>query len=289
MNVAEIITDRFIKALESGVIPWETPWKTCRPLNFTSKHEYSGINVWTLSLAGFSAPRWATFNQIKKAGGTIIKGSKPMPVIFYKIYTPAATALDPEPEERAILRYTQAYNYEQTEGIELDPLPDSRVVFGDSVVDRFIEGSQVQIESGPIAGYSSRRDVIVMPGAERFISQNAYYSTVFHEMVHSTGHKDRLDRFKDLESFGSGTYSMEEMVAEIGSSLLRAGFGIESRDAFDQSASYVSGWLSRLRDDPHLILTAARRAEDAVKYLNNMEEEDDVRGDLRARVREGHT
>jgi antirestriction protein ArdC len=103
-----------------------------------------------------------------------------------------------------------------------------------------------------------------------FVRAEEYYSTLFHELTHSTGHATRLNRptLTDLCPFGSTNYSREELVAEMGAAYLCSLTGIVNA-TIDNSAAYIQGWLRRLRSDPKVLVQAAAQAQKAVDYLTN--------------------
>lgn len=109
-----------------------------------------------------------------------------------------------------------------------------------------------------------------MPDPQHFCSREAYYSTLFHELTHSTGHEDRLKRstLMDLCKFGDTNYSKEELVAEMGATFLCAICGIEN-STIDNSAAYLRGWLAALRHDKKLLITAAAQAQRAADFISN--------------------
>ena len=119
------------------------------------------------------------------------------------------------------------------------------------------------------AYYSPSRDTVVVPMKEQYQHINEYYSTTFHELVHSTGHKNRLNRLETtaVASFGSETYSKEELVAEIGSATILSALEIETKRTFTNSIAYIQNWLNVLKNDNHFIISASSQAEKAVDYI----------------------
>lgn len=117
--------------------------------------------------------------------------------------------------------------------------------------------------------YGSSDDSVVVPLKEQYNLINEYYSTTFHELTHSTGHKNRLNRLQTgaVAAFGSETYSKEELVAEIGSATLMNVTGIETPKTFKNSAAYIQSWLKVLRNDNKFIISASSKAEKAVNYI----------------------
>lgn len=114
-------------------------------------------------------------------------------------------------------------------------------------------------------------DLIHLPLFEQFTVANEYYSTSFHESVHSTMKESRCNRAEDrkgkLVAFGSNEYSKEELVAEIGSANIMNILGIETSKSFRNSNAYIQGWLSKLRNDVKFIVSASSKAEKAVTFI----------------------
>ena len=117
------------------------------------------------------------------------------------------------------------------------------------------------------AFYQPATDTIVVPEMNQFTEKAEYYSTVFHESVHSTGHSSRLNRISDVARFGSESYSKEELVAELGASYLVNAVGLETLSSFGNSAAYIKGWMAALKDDKRFIVSAAGKAEKAVRLI----------------------
>jgi len=107
-----------------------------------------------------------------------------------------------------------------------------------------------------------------MPSRTAFESQAEYYSTLFHELTHSTGHAKRLARegFDTPQKFGSESYSREELIAEMGSAMLCGVAGIE-QNTLANSAAYLKTWIARLKADSKLIISAASAAQKAADYI----------------------
>jgi antirestriction protein ArdC len=125
------------------------------------------------------------------------------------------------------------------------------------------------------AFYHVEKDIINMPKKKSFATQESYYSTLFHELVHSTGAEKRLGRktLTDMSEFGSESYSLEELIAELGASYLCGFSGILEKEIV-HSAEYLAGWLTKLKNDKKFIIQASGQAQKAVDLiLNRMEEE----------------
>ena len=124
-------------------------------------------------------------------------------------------------------------------------------------------------EEGDRAFYRPATDEVVLPIRKQFISTAEYYSTVFHELTHSTGHPKRLNRLSKPSFFGTEDYSKEELVAEIGAAALVNHVGLETSSSLRNNAAYLQNWLKVLRDDKRFIVSAAGRAEKAVNLILN--------------------
>lgn len=261
------ITDRIIRAIETeGLLPWRKPWHTESPRNLRG-NTYRGINRLVLSIQPYADPRWLTFKQVSELGGKVRRGEHGTPVLFW---TEVEDEDAPENKKRLLARCYYVFNIEQTEGLRLAPL--SRPTDGNlcSTVEALASTMCPSVEvhrKGTAAYYSPLEDVVVMPRAELFDSAEAFEQTLAHELIHATGHSTRLARNEvcDPITFGSDPYAREELVAELGASFLTSDLGIASD--FEQSASYVAGWLKALRNDKTLIIKAASCAQKAVDFI----------------------
>ena len=276
-------TERILAQLEQGTVPWQRPWSGGEvPRNLVSKKEYRGINVFLLGAAGYESPWWLSFNQARDLGGSVRKGEKGTPVIFWKWMESGKDSSDPEEAEdlggrgrraKPMLRYYTVFNLSQMVLPEKH-LPPARPPLDFQSIEACERIGQEMPEAPVIqhvkarAYYSPLNDRINLPRPETFVSPEAYHSTLFHELVHSTGHEKRLNRptLADLCPFGSTNYSKEELVAEMGATFLCAHAGIENR-TIDNSASYIAGWLQRLRDDRRLVVLAAAQAQRAADFI----------------------
>ena len=124
------------------------------------------------------------------------------------------------------------------------------------------------MEQDARAWYRPSTDTVGMPSRNAFDSTEAYYSTLFHELTHSTGHPSRVgrERIEDIAAFGSESYSKEELIAEMGAAMLSGITGI-SPPTIPNSAAYLQGWINRLRGDSKLLVSAASQAQKAADYI----------------------
>lgn len=276
-NVYEMVTERIIAELEKGVIPWEKPWTGVKSgaYNRVSKRPYSLLNQMLLKHTG----EYATYKQWQDLGGQVKKGEKSEIVVFWKIFEAEETNKDTgekETKKIPLLRYYNVFHISQVEGVEplapeqlndeVEPIEEADKIITDYITREHIEFTECRSNE---AYYSPSSDRVVVPMKEQYKVINEYYSTTFHELTHSTGHKNRLNRLETgaVAAFGSETYSKEELVAEIGSASLMNLLGIETVKTFRNSAAYIQSWLQVLRNDNKFIVSASSKAEKAVNYI----------------------
>jgi antirestriction protein ArdC len=274
-SVYEIVTEKIIKQLESGVAPWRKPWTCQTPANLITQKEYRGLNVFTLASQGFPSRFWLTFNQATKLGGRIRKGEKSSPVIFWNVGEDRET-ITPDGTKKIwrsiLLRYYSVFNLAQTEGIDLPAsvLQETRTNNPIETCEQIVANmpNPPAFEQSDKAWYSPDSDAVGMPARGLFYSPEGYYSTLFHELAHSTGHAKRLhrDNFDNPVSFGSESYSKEELIAEMTAAMLCGIAGIEQK-TLENSASYLKTWIARLKSDSRLLVSAASHAQKAADFI----------------------
>jgi len=278
-NVYELVTERILALLEQGQIPWHKPWAAVNggAFNRVTGRRYSLLNQMMLSHAG----EYASLAQWNRLGGSVKKGSKSEIVVFFKQEEEDKEELEPAEEKddrkksRFILKYYRVFHISQVEGVEPLPRPELECNFNpiaeaERVLHDYLDLEGVQFEQGlsDKAFYRPSDDSIHVPAMSQFGKIADYYSTLFHECVHSTGHASRLHRPGIQHvNFGSETYSKEELVAELGASCLLQSLGISTEDSIRNSAGYVQGWLDVLRSDKRMVVFAASAAEKACKFI----------------------
>ena len=282
LNIYQIITDRIIDELNKGLIPWRKPWKSAgRPVNYITQKPYNGINLLLLPYSG----EWATFKQIKDCGGKVKAGSKSSMIVFFKMLDKKDDTDKDEEESKKIpfLRYSNVFHIgTQTEGLEskIKPVIGSNdinpIEEAEKALNDYINRSGVNFEAvngSNEAFYSISNDKIVVPHMIQYTNVNEYYSVIYHEAGHSTGHKSRLDRLDKNASFDSQTYSKEELIAEIASCMTLNILGLEIPETFENSIAYIQNWKQKLIDDNKIILQSANQAQKAVNMILNIEAE----------------
>jgi antirestriction protein ArdC len=292
LDVYGIVTEQIVKALDEGTVPWHRPWDAAAgaPRNAVSKKAYRGINVWLLGLFGarYESNYWLSYKQAQQLGGNVRKGEKALQVIFWKV----ETVRKGDPDEngdaptgrRFILRYYNVWNVEQCdlpERIWAKLVPPKapqwdRIERAEVIVAAMPKAPTIR-EGGEQAYYVAASDVVNMPKRDRFKVPAEYYSTLFHELGHSTGHKSRLDRasITDVCPFGSTNYSREELVAEMTAAFLCGVAGIENATVLN-SAAYIKGWLGALKNDRKMVVLAAAQAQRAADYILDRKAEEEA-------------
>ncbi len=287
-KINQMITARMIERItELGELPWRKPWTSASmwPCNLISQKRYRGCNVFLLHSLGYASPYFLTMRQANALGGKIRKGEKACPVVFWKMLDPEdknAPKDDPKSKCRPMLRYFSAFNVDQCEGIPAEKIPaleiPTRNVSPIEVAEELVRGMPNPPKVGygrSQASYAPSFDTVQMPNQEWFKSDEHFYSTLFHELAHSTGHESRLAR-KGITSpngFGTNPYAKEELVAEMTSAFLCGQCGILNA-VEDNSVAYLKGWLTRLKEDPSLLISAGSLAQRAFDYILDVQWEE---------------
>jgi antirestriction protein ArdC len=275
-DLYQTVTDKIVAQLEAGTLPWVKGWSTSGsmvPMNAVSNRPYSGINVllyWASLECGWSRPRFLTFKQAKDAGGHVRKGETGMPLYFFKQLdiTDKATGED---KTIPMLRQYTVFNVAQCGGLSDRIMGEITAPLNQAqrqrLADDFIAATGADFREGAGAPcYVPSKDFVTVPRFAEFQDSPEYYAASFHELVHWTGHKSRLDR--DLKGrFDVDAYAMEELVAELGAAFLCAEFGLDNAHA--NQASYLDHWLKVLKADNRAIFTAASKAQAAANYLRD--------------------
>ncbi len=272
-DVYTIVTNRIIEHLEKGVVPWRQPWTDSGlPKNLVSGKPYRGINVWLLSTLKYPRNYFLTLKQANDLGGVVKKGERSHEVVFWKW-------LDNEDKETGetkkvpMLRYYRVFNVSQCNGIPENKIPQVEkkenppLETCEKIISEMPKCPRVQFNEQS-AYYNKAEDFVNMPKMETFTKSEDYYSTLFHELVHSTGHSERLNRRELLESKGmrSSDYAIEELTAEMGASYLKSYAGIPI-EQLENNAAYINGWLERLKQDKRFVVYASAQAQRATDFI----------------------
>ena len=273
----DVIADRILDLLDKGEVPWRKPWSLhpgMRPRNAASNRPYSGINALMLGLSGYSDARWVTFKGAQQLGGHIHRGEKATPIVFWKQFTIQAEDENGDAVHKVIpmLRYYSVFNVGQCDGLDLAPIetPESfdPIQAAEAVIANMPDRPAMDHDGADRAYYRPSEDRIHLPLRTAFDGAGEYYSTVFHELGHSTGHKSRLNRHgmeTGIAPFGSATYSKEELAAEFAAAFLCNESGITN--TVDNSAAYIQGWAKAINKDRRLVVQAASQGQKAADYI----------------------
>lgn len=276
------VTDRIVAALEEGHIPWERPWRVHGGVhsNLSSKRDYRGINQFLLDLTamdkGYSQPYWVTYKQAEAMGGQVRKGEKSSLVVFWKMLNLKLDEKDSDGNDVIkkipLLKYYRVFNVEQIDGIE-DKIPAieeertfTPIERAQQIIKEMPERPKLS-HGGDRAYYSPTNDSIRLPKHDDFKSDEAYYHTAYHEMIHSTAHEKRLHRVKDWTAFGADPYAKEELVAEMGAAMLAGIAEIDIPSTRENAKAYIQSWISRFKEDKKLLVQAASKAQQAADFI----------------------
>jgi antirestriction protein ArdC len=277
-NQDKVVT-QIVELLEKGVIPWVKPWNNdgVAPHNGVTMHEYKGLNFFLTSFLHPEDTRFFTKNQFLKMGAWVPADQfkKSTPIAYWQVTKKLTGELDPngDPEERVswFCRNYEVWNYSQIDWRDQQPAPvavSTREINVNEDIEAFIAstGAKVLREADQTrAFFRPSEDCVHLPIQSRFNDDTGFYATVFHELIHWSGHADRLNRIKSLRK-GDADYAFEELVAELGSAFLCAKFGVDN-SGNNQTAAYLQSWLSGLVDHPSLLQRAASAASKAVEYV----------------------
>ena len=278
MDVYQIVTDQIIEAMDrDGLAPWHKDWNAGLgglPMNAVSKKAYRGVNILLLMSQNYTDNRWVSYKQAGELGGNVKKGEKSTIVTFWKINKTEKEDENGEMVTKTIpmLRYYRVFNVEQCEGltklktitvVEHDPIPEA-----EAVVAGMPNPPSIDHLGGDQAYYSPTMDSISLPAKCSFGKVEFYYSTKFHEMGHSTGHKSRNNRkgICQISHFGDDNYSQEELVAEFCAAFLCAETGIIPA-TLENSAAYIKSWKEVLKADKKMVVFAASQGQKAADYI----------------------
>lgn len=314
---AEIIAKQFLnKILESNIMPWEMPWDSEPCVSVSSNKSYGGrYNRWRLRyeqhISNYSSNLWGTYNAWKKLNRNVKKDEKSTIVMsnFMNYYKDKKKVSYTKYKEMTIdqkkgvnqflsIGYHRVFNFDQTNGEEL-PKRFNKVEFEkyqiediDTIIENMPNSPKI-VHGCDQAYYSSTHHTINMPNQEDFIKKAdkfhknkslgipLYYSTLMHEIIHSTGHPSILKR--NMEGGKGGTaYALEELTAEIGTNMLMQHFEINTDKTDAHSISYIKGWskafqqknkenreekIEMLKENYQALIKACTQAEKAIEHI----------------------
>jgi len=274
-TVYQDVTNSIIEQLEKGAIPWVKPWRadSSADKNLLTQKPYQGINRLILGLSGmvngYGVPVWASYKQWESIGGNVRKGEKGTRIVFFS-KVDKENKQTGDKESYSVLKAYWVFNASQIDGIDIVPAAtvDKPFTAIEQAETRIVKTGAALSHGGDAAFYAPSVDRIQLPNKGTFDSEANYYATAFHELVHWTGAKHRLDRNLDKGRFGNPAYAFEELVAEMGAAFLCQDYGIQGEL---RHAGYIQSWLKALRDDSKAVFKAAALAQKAADYLNQLD------------------
>ncbi len=280
-DVYEIVTGRIIEQLEKGIVPWRKPWTVDAgpPRNLITGRKYNSINLLLLNTFNYPQNLFLTFKQVTEIGAKIKGGAKGHLIAFWKWPKKNEEGKQAEKQNTPYLRYYYVFNIDQCVGIPESILPANNLSRPNDPIESCLKivnemPNKPKIEHlSKDACYRVRTDSVHMPNIEHFLDDDSYYQTLFHELIHSTGHESRLNRKEIVnpEKFASENYAIEELTAQIGMCYLMSEAGVGEMH-FDNSVAYIQTWLRRLRNDKRLIVYASSQAQKATDFILNVKE-----------------
>ena len=276
-DIQKKVVDKILEALDSGVAPWQKGWTLngFLPMNYVSKKPYNGINFFMCMANNFTSPYYLSKKQINDAGGSIIKGCKGTLITYWTMFKKLEKDANGQEKERLIpyLQYSYVWNEEQISGIEFKH-PEKGSIFSyieeaDRIIDAMPNKPMIKEAINDKAYYSPTFDYIALPSRAQYADLNKFYSTLNHELIHSTGHKSRVGRagIENFDYAGSHQYAFEELIAELGACMLNSISGVNSPSLTENNAAYIKHWRDKIASDNKLIFKAATEAQKAVDYI----------------------
>ena len=299
------LVDQVLANLEKGNLFWTQGWVAAgAPESAVTGKKYRGINNLYLSLVAmaenYGDNRWATFRQMEEKGWTFKKDEeghtlgkgKSVSVEYYEMRDKETkrrfdrSVLDGMTfdEQREYMdknvywlrKFYRVFNCSLMDGVPAKEMPmidvNDRIEKAEAILDYWNANESKIVYGGSQAFYRPSTDEVHLPEREKFKSTQSFYDTAFHEIGHSTGHESRLNR--DLSGgFGSQSYAMEELRAEIASIFMAQDLGIEpSEDRLQNNAAYIQSWKDEIKENPNALFTAITDADKIARYVSSKEQ-----------------
>ena len=298
-KIAPMFTELLIKKIECLKTDWQKPWITSLeqglPRNIRGTL-YNGLMLlFYTEFMKFTLPVFLTFNQAKEEDLSVSKGARSFPVYYwFKFVVHKETKKTIKYEEYRKLpateqenykvipqmKYYNVFNIDQTDFAGKYPERYERMKKGEQpedYSDRMIYEAldelvylqnwycPIKVQYSDSAYYSPSSDHIVCPQREQFPQGAEFYGTLLHEMAHSTGSPQRLNRTFGC-FFGDALYAREELVAELTAALCGAFFGYATAPQ-ENNAAYLKHWLTKLREEPAFLVEILGDVNKAAKMI----------------------
>ena len=285
-DVCQKVTGRLIDAMKNSEVSWISEIvRSGRPMNYSTGKPYSGINWVILSiLKNYNSPCFMTFKQAQAAGYLVQPGEKSEQIFMYipSYYEPDTRKKVPNEkvaqlsieELRALemvpfMQYANVFNIDQLrsaeDGSKLIPFSADNRADCETVISSWKNGPTVNIQDNTKAFYDSLTDVLSVPHRWKFASPAMYYGSIFHELVHATGHISRLNRLSLMDYENNRPF--EELIAELGAAFLCNITGIQDETIFNNNTAYLKHWIEKMENDEKYFFRAAAAAQKAVDLI----------------------
>tara|TARA_R100000306_G_scaffold2954_2_gene5782 strand:+ start:641 stop:1471 length:831 start_codon:yes stop_codon:yes gene_type:complete len=259
----EKLFDAIVKLMDNNeTLPWAKGWTTLRPHNVQTKNQYNGYNL----IATLTHPYWSTYRGWAKVGAKVRKKEKGTLILTPNL----RKNYDDDGEVISNYIYfgtAHVFNSDQVDGWETPPWkhqPFVDIDTAEKVVSSMPKKPEVK-HGGNRACYNQAFDIVKMPDKERFDKPEEYYSTLAHELTHSTLHESRLNRKTPVDLESEHAYSREELVAELGACFLSSSMHIEPN--INNNAAYIKHWKDKIKGDPGILADAAKDAGKAEMFI----------------------
>lgn len=271
MKAQEIIIKQILDGLEQGEIPRQKTRVSRWPINMISKKQYRWFNSmllqWKAGKNNWSKYR-LTAKQAKDLGGRIVyeERKKWTAVVFYTMLESEKENDKGKKDTFPLLRFYTVYNRSQTEWIPKpieDTIDNEKLSEAEAVIQEYVDREEIGLKWWEPA-YNWAEDFIRMPGIVEFTTSDEYYQAFYHEITHSTGAEKRLDR-KIKNQFGDGDYSKEELVAEVGATILMNETGLKRN--IKNTQAYINWWTRYIQDKPGEVIQAFTKAMKACEFI----------------------
>ena len=276
-SIYETVTNRIVKQLEAGRIPWRKTWASGLPKSLTTGREYRGINILLLGAATYSSRYWVTYRQALHLGGHVRKGEKATPVVYWKWRTDddlrkLRERTGKESFAPCVPFVSAVFNLDQVGNVprpadDVPMLPNAPLAIAEQVYDVMPDKPVIEHSTAHQPAYVPSLDRVLLPHLSQFEGAAEYYAALFHELTHSSGHARRLNRFNETQGDRIEKYSFEELVAEFGAAFLCGFAGIQNPETESLQVGYIQGWMQALKNDSRMAVRAASAAQRAADYI----------------------
>lgn len=284
-QIYQMVTDRILETMKQGIIPWHRPWTGVAQedggaISYVTRKPYSLLNQMLVGRPG----EYLTYKAAKELGGNVKKGEKSSIIVAYDHYYTKETD-EKTGEEKLVahqyLGYLNVFHIDQCEGIptkikkdEEKPKPSTAEIreSAEEIISGYLASPDHPAfhndKPSNSAYYSLTNDSVTVPMISQYAAgkDGEYYSTVFHELGHSTGKSSRLNRTFGF-SKSDPKYAYEELVAEITAAILCNRAGVDTASTVKNTAAYLQGWMRECTQRPDLFVEAASKADKAARYI----------------------